>query len=80
MALLAQGLPWIQIVLAILLTGLILLQRSGAELGGAFGGGDGSGGATYTRRGAERIIFFATIIIATLFVVASLAALFIARG
>ncbi len=81
MTLLTQAMPWIQIVLAVLLTALILLQRSGAELGGAFGGGgDGSGGATYTRRGAEKIIFTATIVIAVLFVVVSLLALFVVRG
>jgi protein translocase SecG subunit len=79
MELLKHALPWIQIVLSVLLIGLILLQRSGAELGGAFGGG-GEGGATYTRRGAEKVIFYATILIAILFIAASLLALFVARG
>ena len=80
MELLKHALPWIQIVLSVLLIGLILLQRSGAELGGAFGGGDGSGGASYTRRGAEKTFFYASILIAILFIAASLLALFVARG
>lgn len=66
-----------QVVLSVLLVALILIQRSGAELGGAFGGGDGSGGAQYTRRGAEKTIFIATIVVAVAFVLASLFALFV---
>lgn len=79
MELLRQALPWVQIVLSVFLVALILLQRSGAELGGAFGGGDGSGGTLYTRRGAEKVIFTATIILAILFVGTGLLALFLAR-
>jgi len=55
----------IQIVLAILLIIVILLQHRGTSLGGAFGGE----GAVYrSRRGAEKLLFFATIIIAIAFV------------
>lgn len=60
-------LPIIQIVLAIVLTGAILLQQRGAGLGGAFGGADG--GVHYERRGFERTLFKATGVIAILFVV-----------
>ena len=60
-------LPIIQIALAIILTGAILLQQRGAGLGGAFGGADG--GVHYERRGFERTLFKTTIIIAVLFVV-----------
>lgn len=77
MELLMTAMPWIQIIVSVSLTGLILIQRSGAELGGAFGGGDGSGGTLYTRRGAERVIFWATILLAVVFVAVSLAALFL---
>ena len=59
-------LPIIQIALAVILTGAILLQQRGAGLGGAFGGADG--GVHYERRGFERTLFKATIAIAVLFV------------
>jgi len=59
----------IQIVLAVLLMVVILLQHRGTSLGGAFGGE----GAVYrSRRGAEKFLFFATIIIAVIFVVLAL--------
>jgi protein translocase SecG subunit len=77
MQLLATVLPWIQIVVAVLLVGLILIQRSGAELGGAFGGGDGSGGTLYTRRGFEQVLFVTTIVLAVLFVASNFGALFL---
>lgn len=75
--LLKQVLPFIQIILSVVLIGLILLQRSGAELGGAFGGGDGSGGTLYTRRGFEKVLFFATIACGVLFVAVNFGALFL---
>lgn len=75
MQLLVAAMPWIQIVVSVLLVGLILLQRSGAELGGAFGGGDGSGGTLYTRRGFEQVLFIATIVLATIFVIVNFVAL-----
>jgi protein translocase SecG subunit len=68
-------LPIIQIILGILLVGAILMQQSDAGLGSAFGGGDGSGG--HTRRGMEKTIFYATIIMAVLFVVSAFIALVI---
>ena len=53
-----------QIVLAILLLITILMQQKGSGLGGAFGGGD----AVYqTRRGAEKFLFRATVVLAILF-------------
>jgi preprotein translocase subunit SecG len=59
----------IQIILSILLIITILLQNSESGLGSAFGGGDGA--IKTTRRGAEKIIFQATIIIAIVFVIVS---------
>ena len=60
----------IQIVLAVFLIIAILLQQRGAGLSGAFGG---EGSVYSTRRGAERIIFIATIVIAILFFGVSIA-------
>ena len=54
----------IQIVLACLLVATILLQARGTGLGAVFGGG----GELYrTKRGIEKGLFIATIVIAILF-------------
>ena len=69
-------LPWAQITLSVLLIATILLQQTGANLGGAFGGSDNSTGFN-TRRGAEKVLFYATIIIAILFAASALLALIV---
>lgn len=54
----------VQILSAILLIASILLQQKGTGIGAAFGGEN----AMYrTKRGAERVIFLATIVFAVLF-------------
>ncbi len=68
-------LPYIQIVLAVLLVGAILLQQSGAQIGGAFGGSDNFSSAFHTRRGFERTLFIVTIILGILFALAALLSL-----
>ncbi|MFA6601993.1 MAG: preprotein translocase subunit SecG [Candidatus Paceibacterota bacterium] len=60
-------LPYIQIILSVLLVIAILLQRTGAQVGGAFGGSDNFSSAFRTRRGLEKILFNSTIVIAILF-------------
>ena len=57
---------YIQIVLAILLIISILLQHRGTSLGGAFGG---EGNVYRSRRGAEKFLFYGTIVLGFLFVV-----------
>lgn len=69
-------LPYIQIFLTIALIALVLVQQSGSELGGAFGGGD-MGGIGHTRRGIEKTIFILTIIVAILFVASAILAFLI---
>lgn len=69
-------LPHIQIVLATLLIGAVLLQQTGSGLGGAFGGDNFSAGF-HTRRGAEKILFNATIVLAVLFALTAFVALII---
>jgi preprotein translocase subunit SecG len=64
-------LPYVQIVLSVLLIGAILMQRTGASLGGAFGADNFSSGF-HTRRGLEKTLFYATIIIAVLFALSAL--------
>lgn len=52
-----------------LLVIIVLLQDRGGELGGAFGG---SGSFYRSRRGIEKLLFRATIVLATIFVSTSL--------
>jgi preprotein translocase subunit SecG len=65
-------LPYIQMILAIILVALILMQRSESGSGGAFGGNDNWNAAYHTRRGLEKIIFNTTIVISIIFAVLSL--------
>jgi len=58
-----------QVVFAVLLVTTILLQQRGTSLGGAFGG---EGNIYRTRRGAERFLFGATIVLAVAFVTTAL--------
>lgn len=63
----------LQIAVPCLLTVCILLQQRGTALGSAFGG---SGGGFYSkRRGAEKKIFIATIVLSVLFIVVSILSL-----
>lgn len=73
MQVLFLALPYIQIVLAILLTASILLQQTSVGVGEAFGGG-GSDVGFHTRRGAEKILFIGSIVLAILFAIAALLA------
>jgi protein translocase SecG subunit len=74
-----QILPYIQIILSLLLIGGVLLQRSEAGLGSAFGGGDGTTGGRFMRRGFEKLLFNVTIVVATLFALSAFASLLLSR-
>lgn len=63
-----------QISISILLIISILLQNRGSGLGGAFGG---EGNVYLAKRGAEKIVFIATIILAVLFLATGLLRLII---
>ncbi len=65
-------LPYVQIILSALLVAAVLLQKTGAQVGGAFGGGDNFSSAFHTRRGMEKWLFSATIVIAVLFAISAL--------
>ena len=58
----------VQIVIAIMLIGVVLLQPQGTGLGRAYGG---SGTSYRSKRGMERLMFWLTIILAVLFAVLS---------
>lgn len=68
---LTAALPYIEIGLSLLLIIGIVLQQRGASLGGAFGG-DNFASTFYKRRGAEKFLFNATIVVAVLFVVSAI--------
>lgn len=58
----------VQIIISITLIVIILLQVKGEALGGAFGGG----GVARTRRGIEKDLFNATIVLSAIFLLVSL--------
>ncbi len=59
----------VQIGVAVLLVTAILLQQKGVGLGSAFGG---SGQIYRSKRGLEKSLFWATIILAVLFTILAL--------
>ncbi|MBI5448792.1 preprotein translocase subunit SecG [Candidatus Gottesmanbacteria bacterium] len=61
----------IHFIVTLTLIGLILMQNSKGGLGSAFGGGEWY----RTKRGAEKIIFMATIIATVIFLGTSIASL-----
>ncbi len=69
--------PYIQIVLSVLLIAGVLLQQSEAGLGSAFGGGDSFSSGYHTKRGFEKTLFIATIVISVLFAATSFSLLLI---
>ena len=69
---LVSALPYAEIILSILLSVGIVLQQRGATLGGAFGG-DNFASTFYKRRGAEKFLFNATIVIAVALALAAIA-------
>jgi protein translocase SecG subunit len=57
----------VQLVLAILLIALVLVQRANTDASGAFGA-DGGAGTAFEKRGAEKTLHRFTITVAILFV------------
>ena len=65
----AKLLPIFQILTSLALIGVILLQAQGTGLGGLFGGG----GEEYrSKRGLEKMLFYATIVLSVMFLGLSL--------
>ncbi len=76
MQLVANILPYIEIILSVVLVLAILLQQSGAGVGGALGGGDG-GSFHHTRRGFEKFLFYLSIICGILFALSAFLSVFL---
>mgnify|MGYP000975430322 FL=1 len=72
----ADILPIITMVSAVLMVVCILLQARGASLGAGFGS---SGELFTTRRGIDKSLFEATIVLAVIFVFSILASLVLAN-
>jgi protein translocase SecG subunit len=62
----------LQIIISIILIGLILMQERSAGMSGLLGGGGGEGEYYGARRGLEKILFVATIVLVALFALLSL--------
>ena len=67
----------IQIITAIVLSGLILVQSRGTALSGIFGG---TSNVYRTKRGVERTLFILTIITAVIFFLISFVGIMVHRG
>jgi protein translocase SecG subunit len=63
----------IQIISAICLTVVILMQTKGTGFGRTFGG---SGSSNFSRRGVERLVFRLTFFLTALFLTVSIVQLF----
>ncbi|OGL66950.1 preprotein translocase subunit SecG [Candidatus Uhrbacteria bacterium RIFCSPHIGHO2_01_FULL_63_20] len=63
-------LNWVQLALAVLLTASILLQSRGSGLSSAFGG---EGNVYRTKRGIEKRLFQASVVLSILFLGVALA-------
>ena len=73
MSLVLQILPYAQIGLSVILVSAIILQQSGASLGGSLGGDDSS--FHHTRRGFEKFLFYLSIVCAILFALSAFLAI-----
>ena len=66
----------VQLILAILLIALVLIQRANTDASGAFGA-DGGSSAALEKRGAEKTLHRLTIFVVILFVISLASAIFI---
>lgn len=65
---------YLQVIISVLLAVAVLVQNRGTGLSATFGG---AGGFHASKRGAEKVLSQATVILAVLFVLNSLAFLFV---
>lgn len=65
-----EALRIVQVILALAVLGLILMQSRGTSLGSVFGQ---EGSVYHTRRGAERVLFNVSIATVVAFIIVSVA-------
>ncbi len=63
-----------QVIISVLLIAVVMVQNKSAGLSATFGG---SAPIQTSKRGAEKIVYMATIVLAVLFVLSALATLFV---
>ena len=76
---LAPYLSIAEIILAVVIIALVLMQSKGSDLGGFMGGGGGEGGGYRTKRGVEKTMHTLTIYFSIAFFIVTLLT-FIAWG
>ncbi|MEK7113452.1 MAG: preprotein translocase subunit SecG [Patescibacteria group bacterium] len=76
MQIVANILPYAQIILSIVLVTAVLLQQSAAGLGGALGGSD-TASFHHTRRGFEKFLFYVSVVCSILFALSALLAIIV---
>jgi len=64
----------IQIIIAVLLTVVILMQSKGSGLGGIFGG---EGNVYKSKRGLDKFLMIATIVLAVVFIGLAIVGMFV---
>lgn len=69
-----QILQFLNIIVMVLLIIIVALQNKSSGLGGVFGG---AGNVVATRRGFEKWLFYATVVVGTIFVGINIAFLFL---
>lgn len=79
MSTISSLLPYIQLVISVLLILAVLLQHTGAQNGGALGGSDNTSSVFHTRRGLEKLLFIATIVLGALFALTSVLSVVLSR-
>lgn len=65
-----------QLVIAVCIIILVILQERGSGIGESFGGGGGGGSISRQRRGFEKVAHQATVVAVILFAISSLSLLF----
>jgi protein translocase SecG subunit len=75
MSMVTNAVPYLQIIFSVILVTLVLIQKSGVSAGGALGGYDNFSSAFHTRRGMEKWLFIATIVVSVLFAASAFVAL-----
>lgn len=69
-----QFLTIFQVVVSVLLVGIILMQEKGVGLSATFGGG---GEFFKSKRGIDKVLFVGTVVLSALFILTSLAFIFV---
>lgn len=62
----------LQVISAVLLLAVVMIQEKGSGIGEALGGSAGGSSFETTKRGAEKVLSYATVVILAVFIALSL--------